>query len=72
MPQSQKYDAVKSSRKEILVNNFLGGVAWAIGTTFGLSVVVALVSLLLTQIEVIPIVGEFVLQVSEFISEQSR
>jgi hypothetical protein len=69
---AQKYEEVKASRHEIMVNNFLGGLAWALGTTVGLSVVVALAGLALRQISVVPFLGNMVLQVENFVAQKEQ
>lgn len=66
----QPYEAVQLRRRTIMMNNFLGGISWAVGTSIGLSVVVTLLGILLRQIGLVPIVGEFVLSVTDFISQQ--
>lgn len=71
-PATQKYDEVKARRHDIIINNFLGGLAWALGTTVGLSVVVALAGLALRQISVIPILGNMVLQVEQFVAQKEQ
>jgi len=69
---TQKYEKFQLSRKDIMVNNFLGGIAWGVGTSIGLTVVVALISLILRQIEVVPIFGSFVLSITEFVKQNGR
>lgn len=69
---SQPYNTINNSRKNILINNFLGGLAWSLGTTIGLTVVVALLGMLLKNIAVVPIVGQFVIQITDFVSQNSH
>ena len=47
------------SKKDIIVGNFLGGIAWGIGTVVGASVVVAAVLWFLNSLGVFAAVGGF-------------
>jgi len=55
------------SKKQILINNFIGGIAWALGATVGLSLFFTLLSLIGKQVNLVPVVGSFVSQVINFI-----
>jgi hypothetical protein len=50
---------VHISTGKIILNNFLGGLAWGFGTVLGATVVVGLVVLLLSKLNGIPIIGDF-------------
>lgn len=53
------------------MDNFIGGIGWALGATIGGSVILAILAIALKQINVIPIVGNFVIEVSKFINEHN-
>lgn len=55
-----KYEAVKASRKQIIVNNFLGGISWALGATVGLAILVLIIGVIVKHVNVVPVVGSFV------------
>ena len=55
------------SKKDIIVNNLIGGLAWAIGATVGLAIFFWLLSLIATNIDLVPIVGSFVSEIIDFI-----
>jgi hypothetical protein len=59
-------ERINRSLKRMLLNNFLGGMAWGLGATVGLSVFVAILTLILKQINLVPIVGEFLSKVIEY------
>lgn len=59
-------ERINRSLKRMLLNNFLGGIAWGLGATIGLSVFVAILTLILKQINLVPIVGEFLSKVIEY------
>ncbi len=68
MSKTQPYEsASKLSRKEIIWNNFFGGIAWAFGATIGLSLVLTLLGLLAKDINLIPVVGSFVSDILNFV-----
>ncbi len=64
----QKYEEVsKKSRKQIFIDNFLGGIAWGFGTTIGFSLVIAVLSFILNKLNFIPFVGDFVNAVIQYL-----
>lgn len=67
MPQKQPYDKVHEPLKTIVINNFLGGVAWGIGSTLGLAIILAILGFIAKEINVIPFVGEFVTQITRYV-----
>lgn len=64
---SEKYEGVKRKRKEIFVNNLMGGFAWGLGATIGLSLLIALLGFLAQYIDFVPIIGNFVSDIIDFI-----
>ncbi len=57
----EKYQEVNKriNKKEIFLNNFLGGLAWGLGSVVGATIVVALLISLLKFVNFIPILGNF-------------
>ena len=68
---AEKYEGVKRNRKEIFTNNFIGGVAWGIGATLGLSFLIALLGLLGRYIDLVPYVGNFVSEVINLVLQKN-
>jgi len=64
---AQRYEQVSENIGKILKYNFVGGVVWGLGATIGVSIVLALIGLILHQINLIPVVGSFVTGVVKFI-----
>ena len=62
-----KHEHVNRPRKHIFLNNFLGGLAWGLGATIGLSLIVFVLGLLAKYVDLVPLVGDFVARVIEFI-----
>lgn len=59
-----------SSKKEIIVNNFIGGLFWGIGSALGAALLVTVLGIILTKINLVPLVGTFVSQVNTFVESQ--
>jgi hypothetical protein len=64
--KSHSYESSSLSRKDIIVNNFLGGISWAIGGTVGLAVIIWILALLASNGKLIPVVGNFVADVAKY------
>jgi len=54
------------SKKGIILNNFLGGMAWGVGSALGAALLVAVLGIILTKINLVPMVGTFVSEVNSF------
>lgn len=68
MTDQQPYEKASTlTKKAIIINNFIGGIAWALGATVGISLIFALLALISHTINFIPIVGSFVSQIINFI-----
>lgn len=65
----EMYEQVNNKMGKILRNNFIGGVAWGLGATVGVAIILAIIGLILRQINLIPVVGSFVAAVVKFILE---
>ena len=64
---SDKHEHVVRPRKHIFLNNFLGGLAWGLGVTVGLSVIFVVLAVLGRYVDLVPVVGDFVAKVINFI-----
>lgn len=63
----EKHEQINQPRAKIFVNNFIGGIAWAIGATVGLALIVAILTLILKNVNIIPVVGNFVAKIIQFV-----
>ena len=59
------------STRKVILNNFLGGLAWGLGTVLGATVIVAIVIILLTKLNTVPVIGDFFSKLLETIQPQS-
>lgn len=65
---TQPYErASKLSKKEIVINNFLGGIAWALGATIGLALIFTILGIIAKNVNVVPVVGSFVSDIINFV-----
>jgi hypothetical protein len=63
----EKYEVAKESRLRIFINNFIGGIAWALGATVGLALIITALTLGLKNASLVPFVGNFVADVIKFV-----
>ena len=62
-----KYKRAEEGKKQLIINNFIGGIAWAFGEVIGVALVVSILGLILKNINFIPYIGNFVAGVIEFV-----
>lgn len=63
----EAHEHVNAKKRRIILNNFLGGIAWGIGATIGFSIVLALMAFFVQIINPVPIVGDFVTNVYDYV-----
>lgn len=63
----ERHEEIHKSRKHIFFNNFLGGIAWGLGATVGVSIFFAILAFLVSKINLIPFVGEFVSNIAVYV-----
>ena len=59
-------------KRDIIFRNFLGGLAWGLGSVIGATVIVAILVGLLSAIDFIPFVGNFIEDIVEVVNKNSR
>jgi hypothetical protein len=63
-----KYKGVEeTSRKTIMINNFIGGLFFALGSTVGLAIIIALLTFILSKVNLIPFLGSYLAELNKFI-----
>lgn len=65
----QPFEKVERSKKQIILNNFLGGIAWGVGATLGLAIFFAILGLVLSKFDWIPFIGQFITKINLYISQ---
>lgn len=56
----EPFEKVERSKKQIIINNFLGGIAWGLGATIGLTALLAIIGFLVSKIDWMPIIGNVI------------
>ena len=56
---SEKYLKPSLSRKQIMVNNFLGGLTWALGSITGLTIIAIIIGFILNAVDFNLILGDW-------------
>lgn len=67
----EKQEQIHKSKRQIFFNNFLGGVAWGLGATVGVSIFFAIFAFVLNKINLIPIVGNFITGILKYILQNN-
>lgn len=47
-------------RKQIMIDNFLGGISWGLGTVIGATLIVGILGLLIVRTRTIPLIGDVI------------
>lgn len=64
----ERYEKVEeTSKRKIIVNNFIGGLFFALGSTVGLAIVIALLTFVLSKVNLIPFIGSYLAELNRFI-----
>ena len=69
---SRGYTKVHLSPIRLMRNNFLGGIAWGFGVVLGGTLVVAIVLFLLSKLDTIPLIGDFIGRIMDQINLQQN
>jgi len=60
-----KHKNVQKPLKQIFINNFIGGIAWFLGATIGAAFILSVFGFVIGRVDIIPIIGEFIGQVTQ-------
>ena len=67
----ERQEYIHKTRAQIFFNNFLGGIAWGLGATIGISIFFAIVAFLISKVDLIPVVGSFVSKVLGYVLQNN-
>lgn len=62
-----KNENIYRTRRQMITNNFLGGIAWGVGVTIGLTLFFAVLAFVSSHVNFVPIVGSFVSNVLNYV-----
>lgn len=68
---AEPHEKIYRSKKTIFINNLVGGIGWAIGATVGLAIIFALLSFVVSNAKIVPIVGNFIVDVNQYILQNN-
>lgn len=64
----EKNEKIYRGRKQMMLENFLGGISWSIGAWIGTTIVIATIAYLLSKMNLVQIIGNFVAEVSKYVA----
>lgn len=56
----EKNENVYRSRRKMILDNFIGGISWSVGVWVGTTFIIAILVFLLSKVDFIPLIGDFV------------
>ena len=59
-------------KRDILTKNFLGGLAWGLGSVIGATLVVTLLVWILSSLNFIPFIGNFASSIVDIVGKSGR
>jgi len=63
----ERYNNIHQGKKQIFINNLVGGVAWGIGATIGLAIIIGGLGLLAGYVDLVPVVGDFISEIINYL-----
>ena len=66
----ERYEQIHRDWKQMMWDNFLGGISWGLGATVGAAIILALLTFVLKQVNFVPLIGNFAAQVSTYIPQK--
>ncbi len=67
-PQDKGAIAVYRKKRHLFLANFLGGLAWGLGSVLGATLIVATILFLLNALGGLPIIGDYITDIADAIS----
>lgn len=60
---TQNDQMVYRGRKKMMIDNFLGGVMWSLGTLVGGAIIILIIGILISKIDLVPIIGSWLREI---------
>ncbi len=70
-PKDKSTEIYHKKLSEILIHNFFAGIMWGLGVTIGAAIVLAFGGFILSKINLIPFIGEYVKEIAEYVQDAS-
>ncbi|KKQ95136.1 MAG: hypothetical protein A3C27_00665 [Candidatus Levybacteria bacterium RIFCSPHIGHO2_02_FULL_39_36] len=67
----EPHEKIERTKRQIFINNFIGGIAWGLGATIGLAIVLTTLGLVVSKVNLIPVVGTFVSNILSFVLQNN-
>ena len=64
-------EKIYKSRKNIFIDNFVGGIAWGLGASVGLAILLAVVGYIISRIDWVPFFGKVMSEASRQVVEKN-
>ena len=68
----QKYENTSVSKKNLFINNFLGGVAWGLGATIGVALILTILGFIAQAVNPIPVIGTFISHLIDYVLQTNK
>ena len=68
----EPHEKIERTKRQIFINNFIGGIAWGLGATIGLAIVLTTLGLVVSKVNLIPVVGTFVSNILSFVLQNTK
>lgn len=59
------------TKKQLIWNNFVGGLFWGIGSALGAILLITILGFAISKLNVVPIIGNFVAEVNKVVQEKN-
>ncbi|MBN2015342.1 hypothetical protein JW766_00735 [Candidatus Dojkabacteria bacterium] len=60
------------SRKQIILDNLIGGIAWGVGSAIGATLIIGLISFVFVKTRNVPLIGDLLTQIGQEVTESKQ
>jgi hypothetical protein len=69
---TEKPYTIYKSRKDLFIDNFIGGISWGVGSVLGATVIISIIGIVIAQTRSIPLLGNIVEVITTEIQKQQE